>query len=110
MQLDSTVANPGRLMILTALASERRAEFVRLREITSLTDGNLASHARRLNQAGLIEIDKAFRDGKPVTSYILTGAGLKALEDHARGILQSVTAPILTPQPTVSDSEETWID
>jgi hypothetical protein len=52
MPFDALVANPGRLRILTALVAEPRQEFVRLRERTRLTDGNLATHAKRLCGAG----------------------------------------------------------
>src|SRR3954449_8160391 len=72
MSFDSLVANAGRLRILTALASEDRLEFVRLRRATDLTDGNLSAHAKRLQSAGLVDIEKSFRDGKPVTTFHLT--------------------------------------
>src|SRR5687767_8362233 len=91
MSLDAIVVNPGRLRILTALAVEQRQEFVHLRQRTQLTDGNLAAHAKRLRSAGLIEIDKQFRDGKPVTSYLLTAEGRKALETHARRLVAAIS-------------------
>ena len=47
-------------------AVQEQQEFVQLRQRTSLTDGNLSSHAKRLHGAGLVAIDKTFRDGKPV--------------------------------------------
>ena len=87
---ESLVVNPGRLRILTALAESRREEFVPLRNRTRLTDGNLAAHAKRLHSAGLIDIEKQFRDGKPVTSFVLTTTGRTALEDHARQLLEAV--------------------
>jgi DNA-binding MarR family transcriptional regulator len=93
MPFDALVANPGRLRILTALVSEPRQEFVRLRERTRLTDGNLATHAKRLCGAGLIAIDKSIRGGKPVTSLELTVAGRAALEHHARHLLAVLEAP-----------------
>ena len=93
MPFDALVANPGRLRILTALVSEPRQEFVRLRERTRLTDGNLATHAKRLCGAGLIAIDKSIRGGKPVTSLELTVAGRAALENHARHLLAVLEAP-----------------
>ena len=86
MSFDAVVTNPGRLRILTALAVEERQEFVHLRRTTQLTDGNLASHARRLQSAGLVAIDKQFRGGKPVTSFELTAAGRSALESHVRAV------------------------
>lgn len=97
MPFDSLVANAGRLRILTALAVEERQEFVRLRQSTQLTDGNLTSHARRLRSAGLIEIDKQFRDGKPVTSFTLTTEGRKALESHARRLFAAISHRRLAP-------------
>src|SRR5215203_3909111 len=96
---EALVVNPGRLRILTALAQSRRgAEFVPLRDRTRLTDGNLAAHAKRLRSAGLIDVDKQFRDGKPVTSFTLTPTGREALEQHARYLLAAVGAPT-EPEP-----------
>jgi len=108
MGFDALVANAGRLTILTELAVEERQEFVDLRRRTRLTDGNLAAHARRLQSAGLIDIDKQFRAGKPVTTYLLTAEGRKALEAHARRLFAAITqrrtapTPALTPAPAAA--------
>ena len=127
MGFDALVANAGRLTILTELAVEERQEFVDLRRRTRLTDGNLAAHARRLQSAGLIDIDKQFRDGKPVTTYLLTIEGRKALESHARRLFAAITQRRLSgsskadsdPNPrrglvaTAAQSapvEEDWVD
>ena len=116
MPFDALVANPGRLRILTALAVEPRQEFVRLREQTRLTDGNLATHAKRLRGAGFIEIDKSLRSGKPVTSMQLTTAGREALEAHARHLLAALSAApaqaLRAPQPaSVEDvADDDWVD
>lgn len=133
------VANAGRLEILTALAGEGGAalEFVPLRRRTRLTDGNLASHAKRLQSAGLIEVGKQFRDGKPVTSFTLTAAGRAALESHVRRLVDAVagatnasaahsatavapsfeptaTTLMSTPAPAASyqsdDDDDDWVD
>jgi DNA-binding MarR family transcriptional regulator len=133
MPFDPLVANAGRLRILTALAVEERQEFVHLRTRTQLTDGNLAAHAKRLRSAGLIEIDKEFREGKPVTSYLLTSAGRAALESHARRLVAAISHRRLPPAepsaprsapadpalvtrtlpkhtPAESPAEDDWID
>lgn len=111
---EALVVNPGRLRILTALAESRRAEFVPLRNRTRLTDGNLAAHAKRLQSAGLIEVDKQFRDGKPVTSYTLTRTGREALEQHARYLLAAVGAPAepepLTRALDLPEDRDDWVD
>ena len=128
MAFDALVANPGRLAILTELAVEERQEFVRLRRRTRLTDGNLAAHGKRLSAAGLIAIDKQFRDGKPVTTYLLTADGRKALEAHARRLFAAIThrrlgasaaaapSPAPTPPPAAvlvegpAADHDDWVD
>lgn len=122
MSFDPLVANAGRLRILTALAVQERQEFVELRRSTQLTDGNLASHARRLESAGLIAIDKRFREGRPLTSITLTPEGRRALESHTRRLIAAISHRRLAPAaeplepepiPAANDSqaiEEDWVD
>ena len=113
MSFDPIVSNAGRLRILTALAVEERQEFVSLRRRTQLTDGNLAAHAKRLSSAGLIEIDKQFREGKPVTSYLLTAEGRRALESHARRLIAAIShrrLPAGEPEPRAPRPKATTDD
>lgn len=105
MSFDPLIANAGRLRILTALAVEERQEFVHLRKSTALTDGNLASHAKRLQSGGMIQIDKQFRDGKPVTHLTLTIEGRRALEAHARRVIAAISHRRLAPRPATDSSE-----
>jgi DNA-binding transcriptional ArsR family regulator len=97
---DPLVVNPGRLRILTALATvpdetQPALDFSELRRRTRLTDGNLASHARRLAEGGLIGVSKSFREGKPVTTYMLSDAGRIALHGHVRKLVASVQPPTM---------------
>lgn len=103
MSFDPLIANPGRLRILTALAVEERQEFIHLRKSTALTDGNLASHAKRLQSGGLIQIEKQFRDGKPVTHLRLTVEGRKALEAHARKLIAAISHRKIAINSTSAD-------
>ena len=105
LSFDPLVANPGRLSILTALAVEERQEFVALRRRTNLTDGNLASHAKRLQIAGLVAVDKSFRAGKPVTCYVLTVDGRRALEAHARRVLAAISHRRMTTTTTMTSDD-----
>jgi DNA-binding MarR family transcriptional regulator len=115
MSFDALVANPGRLRILTALAAARRQPFVELRRQTGLTDGNLCTHARRLQSAGFIAIEKSFAAGKPLTTLELTARGRDALTAHAHALLRSLEAP--QPEPELAadggaDDEyvDDWVD
>ena len=114
VDFDPLIANPGRLQILTALAVGERQDFAQLRRQTRLTDGNLACHAKRLRTAGLIEVDKRFRDGKPVTRFGLTPAGRAALEGHVERLLAALRPAVGAAAPAAEVVEEVpedpWID
>ena len=109
MSFNSAIANPGRLTILTALAVEDRQDFVTLRARTKMTDGNLASHARRLAEAGMVDISKSIDGGKPVTRFMLTTEGRTALEAHVRKLLAALSQRRVLPTapPPQEPVEET---
>jgi DNA-binding MarR family transcriptional regulator len=117
MRFDSLIASSGRLQILTALAAEQRMEFVHLRGRTGLTDGNLCTHTRRLEAAGLVRVSKSFRDRKPVTQVELTAGGRAALQDHANQLLRALRDQQAVAQEAhnslaeeTSQPSEEWID
>lgn len=109
MSFDTLVTNPGRLRILTTLAVEESQDFVGLRKKTQLTDGNLSSHARRLREAGLVLVEKTFRNGKPVTSFTLTQQGRQALESHVRKLLAAISQRRMTSASSATESVEVTV-
>ena len=113
MAFDSLVSSPGRLRILTALVSEPAQPFVELRRRTGLTDGNLATHARRLQSAGLVAIEKSIAAGKPLTTLHLTREGREALTAHAKALLAALDEhPQVSSRlaDTPADFEDEWVD
>ena len=81
---DRLVHEPSRLMILTALAACRSADFVYLRRLTGLSLGNLSQHLTKLEAARLITIEKTFYKKRPRTIAQLSDAGRQALDDYWR--------------------------
>jgi DNA-binding MarR family transcriptional regulator len=80
--LDRLVHEPARLSILTALSACKSADFLFLQRLTGLSKGNLSSHLAKLEEGGLVHIEKGF-DGKiPRTTIGLTPHGRKQLEHH----------------------------
>ncbi len=57
-------------------------DFNALKELLSLTDGNLAGHTRALEQAGYIRVEKSFVGRKPNTRFSITPEGRLAFEQH----------------------------
>jgi DNA-binding transcriptional ArsR family regulator len=82
LALDRLVHEPGRLAILTVLSSVADADFLFLQRTTGLTKGNLSSHLAKLEDAGLVDIDKRFVGKKPNTSVALTRLGKERIRRH----------------------------
>lgn len=80
--LDRTIHEPARLAILTALANCESADFQFLVSLTGLTKGNLNAHLARLEQAGLVEIEKTFRGKIQRTVIRLSANGRRAIKAH----------------------------
>jgi len=113
MVTDSLVINPGRLRILMGLASGGVQEFVQLRASVRLTDGNLVTHARRLESAGLIQSTKARRAGRGVTTFAITEAGRTELRRRADELVDALrgTGQIHANLPEgAEETVEDWID
>ena len=80
--LDRLIHEPGRLAILTVLSSVTDADFVFLQRATGLTKGNLSSHLTKLEEAGLVAIEKRFVRKKPNTNIALTEVGRMRITQH----------------------------
>ncbi|MCT9930430.1 transcriptional regulator [Planotetraspora sp. A-T 1434] len=80
--LDRLIHEPGRLAILTVLSSVKDADFVFLQRATRLTKGNLSSHLTKLEEAGLVTIEKRFVNRKPNTNVTLTAIGKERIAHH----------------------------
>jgi len=75
-----------RLGIMSALMVNEWIDFNTLKELLKITDGNLASHIKALENADIIEVDKRFVGKKPKTSYRITKNGRKEFEDHLNAL------------------------
>lgn len=90
---DQLIHGRVRLGIVSALAVEESLTFNELKERLQTSDGNLSVHARRLEEAGYLEVTKSFEHRIPRTDYRLTAAGKKALErylDHMEALIERV--------------------
>ena len=77
-----------RLGVMSVLMVNDSFDFNGLKDTLNVTDGNLASHLRALEEKKMIRVNKQFIGRKPNTSYSITEEGahlfqlhLKALED-----------------------------
>ncbi len=104
-RLDPVVHQPIRLGILTATCEMKRIDFVSLRDLLELTDGNLSRHLATLETGGYIELEKTFENRKPRTWIRATRTGRRALKneiDALREIVASIDTATATAKPATS--------
>jgi DNA-binding MarR family transcriptional regulator len=71
-----------RLGIMSALVVNDEVNFNHLKELVGVTDGNLASHLKSLEENGYIKVHKGFIGRKTNTTYSATKSGEKAFRQH----------------------------
>jgi DNA-binding MarR family transcriptional regulator len=81
-EIDRTIHEPARLALLTTLSACKSADFLYLQRLIGLTPGNLSSHLTKLEEAGLIWVEKEIRAKRPHTRVGLTDFGREAIERH----------------------------
>jgi DNA-binding MarR family transcriptional regulator len=81
-ELDRLIHEPGRLAILTALSCCRTVDFLYLQRLTGLSKGNLSSHLAKLEQAGLVVVEKGYVAKTPTTTLSLTKDGRSGIQRH----------------------------
>jgi DNA-binding MarR family transcriptional regulator len=76
--LDRVIHEKARLGLLTSLVAHPKGLlFGDLKQLCGLTDGNLSRHLHVLEEAGLVDIVKSFRDNRPQTLCRITAEGRK---------------------------------
>ena len=87
--LDAVIHERMSLAIVAALAVSPQLSFNELKSMLELTDGNLSAHARTLEEAGYLLVEKSFRGRRPYTAMRLTPKGRKAFERYL-GMLRQI--------------------
>ena len=76
----------ARLGIMSILSVNEFVDFITLKNLLELTDGNLASHTRSLEELGYILSQKRFIGRKPNTSFSITPLGKEAFIKHINAL------------------------
>lgn len=84
--LNKFFENRVRLGIMSVLMVNDSCDFNSLKETLDVSDGNLASHLKNLEENGLIRVNKQFLGRKPNTSYSATEKGSALFHDHLKAL------------------------
>jgi DNA-binding MarR family transcriptional regulator len=99
--LDRVIHEKARLGILTSLlVNPNGLLFGDLKRLCALTDGNLSRHLQALEEAGLVEVWKGYKDRRPQTLCRITDAGRARFRDYL-SVLELVIADA---EPTAAQS------
>ncbi len=79
-----------RLGIMSTLMVNDEINFNELKQLIDVTDGNLASHMKALEDSGYVKVTKGFIGRKTNTTYTVTKAGQKAFQQHLSGLEQMI--------------------
>ena len=82
------IHEPARLVLLTNLAAVTKADFVFLLNSTELSRGNLSVQMKRLQEKGLVQIEKMIAENRPRTVYQITRTGRNALKRYKKEMLE----------------------
>jgi DNA-binding MarR family transcriptional regulator len=97
--LDRVIHERARLSIMTSLAAHPKGLlFNDLKDLCSLTDGNLSRHLQVLQEAKLVDVWKGSKNNRPQTLCQLTEDGRRRLLEYI-SVLESVVADALAAQP-----------
>jgi len=88
--LDSLLHEPARLRILALLAAVDGADFMYLLRTTGLSRGNLSVQLSRLQEGGVIDLERELAGARARTTYSLTTSGRRRLRDYRNTILSLV--------------------
>lgn len=71
---------------MSVLMVNETYDFNSLKKTLDVTDGNLASHLKALEENGMIMVKKQFIGRKPNTSYSATETGISEFRNHLKAL------------------------
>ncbi len=98
--IDRVIHEKARLSIVASLASHPEGLlFTDLKDLCSLTDGNLSRHLTVLQEAGVVDVKKSFENNRPQTMCKLTSAGRKRFVEYVTELERVVSDAVAVELP-----------
>jgi DNA-binding HxlR family transcriptional regulator len=91
--LNKTFDSRVRLGIMSTLMVNDQINFNDLKQLIGVTDGNLASHIKALEETGYLKVNKGFVGRKTNTTYAITKLGEKSFQQHLAALEKMSRGP-----------------
>lgn len=85
-ELDKVIHQPIRTKIMAILVNEGECDYTSLKKRLDLTDGHMSTHMKELLSSGYVEMEKAFVENKPKTTYSVTKEGKKKFAEYVQAL------------------------
>jgi len=85
-QLNKLFDSRIRIGIMSALMVNETVNFNELKSLLDVTDGNLATHLKTLEENNYIKVHKGFIGKKTNTTYTITKVGETAFKNHLKAL------------------------
>lgn len=104
--LERVIHEKARLSIMASLVAHPQGLlFTDLKDLCSLTDGNLSRHIDVLKEAGLIDVWKGFKNNRPQTLCRLSDNGRARFMEYIN-VLENVLADAVNSAPVPQKSKQ----
>ena len=87
---DTVLHQPIRSKLIATLLNNEEMPFKALKEELKLTDGNLSSHLKKLEEVKYIQIDKFFEGKRPKTVVKISSTGRDAFKAYIKQLKQFI--------------------
>ncbi len=104
--LDPTIHQATRLRIMALLFRNRVASFTWVRDTLGLTDGNLDTHAAKLETAGYVQRGRALDIGGFEVRIKITQQGDAAFRAYLEGLRAYLTLPATLEDRRLESSQD----
>jgi DNA-binding MarR family transcriptional regulator len=84
--LNKSFENRIRLGIMSSLMVNETIDYLTMKDLLDVTDGNLASHVSALEKMEYIKVTKEFVGKKTKTTYEITQEGKMAFINHIKAL------------------------
>ena len=68
------------------LANVKECDYTTLKSSLDLSDGHMSTHMKELLESGYVEMEKAFVNNKPKTTYKITREGKKKFAQYVESL------------------------
>ena len=90
-ELDKVIHQPIRTRIMAILVNRGECDYSSLKKQLELTDGHMSTHMKELLSSGYVEMEKAFIDNKPKTTYSVTKVGRKRFAEYVNSLKKLIS-------------------